>query len=118
MARRTCRNCRDRSQTQALAQAAAIIAQGRQVEAGLRKEQARSQVSNALEDEEPMNRYIHPIPLSIPRARGDRPENCIQVQESLERVLECMACQNQLLVDILGAINALTAAMLSAQSHP
>ena len=112
------RNCRDRSQTQAQAQAAAIIAQGRQVEAGLRKEQARSQVSNVLEDEEPMNRYIHPIPLSIPRARGDRPENCIQVQESLERVLECMACQNQLLVDILGAVNALTAAMLSSQSHP
>ena len=48
MARRTCRNCRDRSQTQAQAQAAAIIAQGRQVEAGLRKEQARSQVSNVL----------------------------------------------------------------------
>ena len=40
-------------------------------------------------------------------------------RNSLEgrRILEALACQNQLLVELLGAVNALTAATLSIQSR-
>ena len=34
-----------------------------------------------------------------------------------DRILEALACQNQLLVELLGAVNALTAATLSIQSR-
>ena len=60
---------------------------------------------------EPMKRYIHPIcccppcPVCPP---GDPPE--------LDGVLEALARQNQLLLDILSSVNALSAAVLSIQS--
>lgn len=108
MARQTCRTCLE----QARLQAAALLAQGRQLSGRRPPDPAPSA---PMEAEEPMNRYIHPIPASAGRqeARGAGQE----LQAGLERVLECMACQNQLLVDILGAINALTAAVLSTQSR-
>ena len=58
-----------------------------------------------------MKRYAHPIPYCIdcptpPSADG------------LDRILEALACQNELLVELLGAVNALTAATLSIQSPP
>ena len=37
--------------------------------------------------------------------------------DGLDRILEALACQNQLLVELLGAVNALTAATLSIQSR-
>ena len=39
------------------------------------------------------------------------------LEERLDRILEALACQNQLLVELLGAVNALTAATLSIQSR-
>ena len=87
---------------QAQAQAQAIIAQGRRM--------ARQRLEGAPLEEEPMKRYAHPIPYCIdcptpPSADG------------LDRILEALACQNQLLVELLGAVNALTAATLSIQSR-
>lgn len=59
-----------------------------------------------------MKRYAHPIPCwsgcawPQPSAPGD-----------LDRVLEELARQNQLLLDLLGAVNSLTAATLSIRSR-
>ena len=71
---------------------------------------ARAQAESQAQEEEPMKRYAHPIPYCIdcptpPSADG------------LDRILEALACQNQLLVELLGAVNALTAATLSIQSR-
>ena len=60
--------------------------------------------------EEPMKRYIHPSPCCCPGwPSGGGTE--------LDGVLEALARQNQLLLDILGAVNALSAAVLSIQSR-
>ena len=42
---------------------------------------------------------------------------CRRMKQAAERLLEALACQNQLLVELLGAVNALTAATLSIQSR-
>lgn len=91
-------NPQGRSSVRARAEAvaAAVIAQGRQ---GLGSDQ-----------EEPMNRYIHPIPISCPQA------DCGADTALLERMLETLCYQNQLLLDLLAAVNALTAATLNARS--
>lgn len=58
---------------------------------------------------EPMRRYIHPIPQPtspLPsRSEADLPGTVTQI-------LEQQACQTQLLMDLLGAVNSLTAALL------
>lgn len=63
--------------------------------------------------EPPMKRYAHPIPCwsspvwaSPPAGGGD-----------MDRVLEELTRQNQLLMDLLGAVNSLTAATLSIRSR-
>ena len=62
--------------------------------------------------EEPMHRYPHPIPLAssigetAPSARGE------DVPAAMTQALEQLSCQSQLLVDLLGAVNSLTAAVL------
>ena len=57
---------------------------------------------------EPVKRYSNPIPAPwYPPAAG--PE--------LDGVLEALARQNQLLLDLLGAVNGLTAAVLSIQTR-
>ena len=57
---------------------------------------------------EPVKRYSNPIPAPwYPPAAG--PE--------LDGVLEALARQNQLLLDLLGAVNGLTAAVLSIQAR-
>ena len=56
----------------------------------------------------PMNRYKHPIPTGCP----DRPGPCRMEQEGLDHVLTALACQNQILTDLLCAVNGLTAAIL------
>ena len=60
--------------------------------------------------EEPMKRYPHPIPC---------PADCPAWTgaEALDRVLEELACQNQLLLELLSAVNGLTAAVLSIQGR-
>lgn len=59
-------------------------------------------------DDVPMCRYSNPIPTcehSGGCGRGLR-------GEQLEQIAAALNCQNQLLVDLLGAINCLTAALL------
>ena len=87
----------------AQAAAQAILAQGRQL--------ALERLGGArAPEEEPMKRYAHPIPYCI-----DCPTP--PPADGLDRILEALACQNQLLVELLGAVNALTAATLSIQSR-
>ena len=58
---------------------------------------------------EPMRRYPHPIPMCCDTAPAPT-EDC---SPCMNRVLEQLSCQNQLLVDLLGAVNSLTAALLA-----
>lgn len=56
----------------------------------------------------PMNRYVNPIPDPCPPKNG-----CCQMQqEGIDHILTALAWQNQILIDLLGAINSLTAAIL------
>lgn len=65
-------------------------------------------------EEEPMHRYSHPIPRavlqvpSVPAAGATGGDSATATQ-----VLEQLSCQSQLLVDLLGAVNSLTAALLA-----
>ena len=100
---------------QAQAAAQAIIAQGRQ---------PRSRPTEALppstsleeDDEEPINRYIHVFTRSSPQqgcpCRPDPADTAL-----LERAVEALAQQNQLLIDLLAAVNSLTAATLGIQAR-
>ncbi len=104
----------DRLRQQAQAAAQAIIAQGRQ--AARRQGSQRLAVPPMETEEEPMNRYIHVFTrqaeryaCSCPAPAGDT--------ALLERMLETLTEQNQLLVDLLGAVNALTAATLGVQAR-
>lgn len=56
----------------------------------------------------PMNRYTNPIPACCP----NRCEPCRLRQEETDHILTALACQNQILTDLLGAVNGLTAAIL------
>lgn len=76
---------------------------------------ARQELLNtAPAGEEPMHRYPHPIP-SVASAVETAVPTC-PVQEdtsaAMTQVLEQLSCQSQLLVDLLGAVNSLTAAVL------
>ena len=62
------------------------------------------------QEEMAMKRYIHPIPCCCP-------PHVPEYGAGLDEVLEALARQNQLLLDILGAVNALSAAVLSIQSR-
>ena len=98
-------NCRQPgrdARAQAESQAQAIIAQGRRM--------ARQRLEGAPLEEEPMKRHPHPIPC---------PADCPSPPgaEALDRVLEELACQNQLLLELLSAVNGLTAAVLSIQGR-
>lgn len=65
----------------------------------------------------PMNRYINPIPLSQAAAACCACPCPSGVERALlEQLVELAASQNQLLVDLLGAVNALTAATLTANA--
>ena len=82
-----------------------------------RDQEARQRAAAILAQSHPaepaMKRYAHPIPCwsapvwSPPPAGG----------EGMDRVLEELARQNQLLMDLLGAVNSLTAATLSIRSR-
>lgn len=60
---------------------------------------------------EPMRRYPHPIPMCC--APDPAPIPTDECSPCMNRVLEQLSCQNQLLVDLLGAVNSLTAALLA-----
>ena len=82
-----------------------------------RDQEARQRAAAILAQSQPMEpamkRYAHPIPCwsapawSPPSVGG----------EGMDRVLEELARQNQLLMDLLGAVNSLTAATLSIRSR-
>ena len=108
-----CRGWQDPARAQAQATAQAIIAQGRQ--AARERQQNRS----PSPEEEPMNRYIHIIPRPAAQADGQPASAAMnpELQSTLERILETLKSQNQRLIDLLGAVNALTAAVLSIQAR-
>ena len=60
--------------------------------------------------EEPMRRYPHPIPTAACAACSIG--GCCRDGVELTPILEQLQYQSQLLVDILGAVNSLTAAVL------
>lgn len=108
-----CRGWQDPARAQAQAAAQAIIAQGRQAARERQKNRSPSP------EEEPMNRYIHIIPRPVTQAAGPTASAAMDpnLQSTLERILETMKGQNQLLIDLLGAVNSLTAAVLSIQAR-
>lgn len=64
--------------------------------------------------EEPMHRYSHSIPLAAQTTEAAVP-TCSRGEDpsaAMTQVLEQLSCQSQLLVDLLGAVNSLTAAVL------
>lgn len=63
--------------------------------------------------EEPMHRYSHPIPpsASVPLSTPAAPLSP-ETPAAMTQILEQLSCQSQLLVDLLGAVNSLTAAVL------
>ena len=67
-----------------------------------------------LAAEEPIHRYSHPIPQAASCAAAPVFEPAGEVST---QVLEQLACQSQLLVDLLGAVNSLTAALLCRQQQ-
>lgn len=64
-----------------------------------------------LAEEVPMRRYPHPIPTAPAATVTVTAED----SPAQTQILEQLACQSQLLVDLLGAVNSLTAALLARQ---
>jgi hypothetical protein len=58
----------------------------------------------------PMCRYSNPIPTC------DRRDSRASYAEQLDQILSALACQTQLLVDLLAAVNGLTAAVLTREA--
>lgn len=106
----------ERLRQQAQAAARAIIAQGRQAGSARRQEPQRLSTPPLEAEEEPMNRYIHVITRQAERCSCSCPASA-EDTALLERMLETLTEQNQLLVDLLGAVNALTAATLGVQAR-
>lgn len=101
---------------QAQTAAQAVIAQGRQ---------ARSRRTEVLppsvcleEEEEPINRYIHVFTRTCASPQGGCPCQTDPAETALlERAVEVLTQQNQLLIDLLAAVNSLTAATLGIQAR-
>ena len=71
-----------------------------------------------METREPMNRYINPHALfPHPGAACPSASCSLQNQVLLEQLVELSIRQNQLLIDVLGAVNSLTAALLTARAQ-
>ena len=64
-------------------------------------------------EEIPMNRFSNPIP----PCRCTRSDRCAVQPEGIDHILTALAIQNQLLIDLLGAVNGLTAALLSERTN-
>lgn len=69
--------------------------------------------------DEPMNRYINAAALTSCAVTRNCEDLCLAQQNRvlLEQLVELSASQNQLLVDLLGAVNALTAAILTSRAQ-
>lgn len=79
--------------------------------------QALSEAAEAacpMEEEVPMSRYSNPLPVCCAPGRscGAREQTAL-----LEQLLEQTCRQNQILLDLLGAVNSLTAAALSLRGN-
>ena len=86
-----------------------------QAEAAAKPILAQSRAGTAPLEETPMRRYRPLGPLCMPCLPSALPD--AGMQAGLDRVLEALNEQNQLLVDLLGAVNALNAATLSIQNR-
>lgn len=74
--------------------------------------------SAPMEKAEPMNRYISSASLTVsPVSSCCDPCLSRQSQVLLEQLVELSVQQNQLLIDLLGAVNSLTAALLSTRAQ-
>ena len=64
--------------------------------------------------EEPMHRYSHSIPQPAPTPAAVIPSRAPSgdTPAAMTQILEQLSCQSQLLVDLLGAVISLTAAVL------
>ena len=83
---------------------------------------ARQELLTAAEPasrEEPMHRYPHTIPLGTSKVEPAAPAYSVQedAPAAMTQALEQLSCQSQLLVALLGAVNALTAALLCRQQQ-
>ena len=69
--------------------------------------------------DEPMNRYISAAALSSCAVTCCCEDACREQQSRilLERLVELSTQQNQILLDLLGAVNSLTAALLTARAQ-
>lgn len=69
--------------------------------------------------DEPMNRYISAAALSSCAVTRSCEDTCLTQQNRvlLEQLVELSAQQNQILLDLLGAVNSLTAALLTARAQ-
>jgi len=105
--KRNCRTARDSIRAKAEETAAAIIARSRTGETQ----------SAALEPEEPMKHYVHPVPHP---ASSDTPNTRLSappaLDQNLHQIQEALCYQNQLLLDLLAAVNSLTAAVLNVKN--
>ena len=70
----------------------------------------------SVPEEEPMHRYPHLIPQASSTPVTETAPACSwegDASAAMTQVLEQLSCQSQLLVDLLGAVNSLTAALLA-----
>lgn len=82
-------------------------------------EAAHSKVMAAQEEldgrAEPMRRWPHPIPMAVSAVPVRSGETA--ATPTMTQTLEKLQYQNQILTDLLGAVNALTAAVLCQRGN-
>ena len=71
--------------------------------------------AEAMEDV-PMCRYSNPIPTCEHKHGCGACGAPRLYEEQLEQIQAALACQNQILVDLLGAVNSLTATLLAQRA--
>lgn len=76
----------------------------------LAREELRAEAEAASAEAEPMRRWPHPIPTSACPACAPRADG--ETAAALTQALEKLQYQSQVLTDLLGAVNSLTAAAL------
>ena len=81
-----------------------------EVEAAHAKVMAAKEELTAAMQDEPMRRWPHPIPTAAAASPARWPES--ETSPTLTQVLEHLQYQNQVLTDLLAAVNSLTAALL------
>ena len=64
----------------------------------------------------PMRRYVNPVSISECGCEGGCNSTRCDCKDELDEILAALCCQNQLLTDLLGALNSLTATLLSDRS--